>query len=49
MKKSIKNQQAGFIKIIILIIILLLVMKFSGTTISEVVNWFKNFFGSVLK
>ena len=43
------NQQGGFFKIIILIIILLLIMKFSGVTVSEVVNWFKSFFDSVLR
>jgi len=47
--RKIYNQQGGFFKIIILIIILLLIMKFSGITISEVVSWFKSFFGSVLK
>lgn len=43
------NQQGGFLKLIILIILALLVMKFLDVTISDVVNWFKNFFGSVLK
>ena len=43
------NQQGGFFKIIILIIIFLLIMKFSGITVSEVVNWFKSFFDSVLR
>lgn len=43
------NQEGGFLKIIILIVIALLIMKFLGVTVSDVVNWFKNFFGSVLK
>ena len=43
------NKQGGFLKIIILIILALLIMKLSGITVSEVIDWFKSFFGSVLK
>ena len=43
------NKEGGFIKLIILILIALLIMKYFGITISEAVNWFKSFFGSILK
>ncbi|MEK9181891.1 MAG: hypothetical protein AAB786_02610 [Patescibacteria group bacterium] len=44
-----KNKQSGFLQIIILIIIVLFIMKFSGVTISNAVNWFKVTFSSVFK
>lgn len=43
------NKKGGFLKTIILIVIALLIMKYSGVTISEAYNWFISFFGSVLK
>ncbi|KKR42936.1 MAG: hypothetical protein UU10_C0011G0015 [Parcubacteria group bacterium GW2011_GWF1_40_6] len=48
MKKS-ETKDGGFLQIIIVIIIALLIMKYFGVTISEVVIWFKTFFASVLK
>ena len=48
MKKS-ETQNGGFLQIIVVIIIALLVMKYYGVTISEVVIWFKTFFASVLR
>lgn len=48
MKKSeIKN--GGFLQIIVSIIIALIIMKYFDVTISEVMNWFKTFFASVLR
>ena len=44
-----KGRQGGFLQLIILIIVALLILKFLGLTISDVVNWFKLFFGSVLQ
>ena len=44
-----KNQQGGFIQIIIGIILLLLIMKYLGFTISGVWNWFTTFFAEVLR
>lgn len=56
MKNSIKNKksiyvgrQGGFLQIIILILIALFVMKYSGITISDVINWFKATFNNVLR
>ena len=43
------TKQSGFLELIVLIIIALLIMKYMGLTVSEVVNWFKDFFGSVLR
>ena len=49
MKNNFKNQSGGFLQIIILIIIALFVMKYLGVSISDIINWFKITFGSVLK
>ncbi len=47
---KIKNtKQGGFLELIIVIIIALLVMKYMGLTVSGVIAWFKDFFGSVLR
>lgn len=46
-KSNIKN--GGFLQIIVVIIVALLIMKYYGVTISEVVIWFKTFFASVLR
>ena len=43
------NKKGGFIKLIILILFTLLIMKYFGVTISEAINWFKSFFGSILR
>ncbi len=48
--KKIKNtKQGGFLQVIIIILIALLIMKFFGITISEVIYRFKIFFDSVLR
>ena len=44
-----KNQSAGFIQIIIVIIVVLFILKFLGLTLSDVINWFKTTFESVLR
>ncbi len=49
MKGETKNQNGGFLKLIIFIIIALLLLKFFNISISDAVNWFKSFFSSVLK
>jgi len=41
--------QGGFLELIVLVIVVLLIMKYMGLTVSEVVDWFKDFFGSVLR
>lgn len=41
--------QGGFLQVIILIIVALFIMKYSGLTVSMVVNWFLTFFKSVLR
>jgi len=43
------GRQGGFLEFIVLIIVALLIMKYMGLTISEVIAWFKDFFGSVLR
>ena len=43
------NKQGGFIRIIIAIVVILILMKYSGITVSQVVNWFTSFFSSVFK
>lgn len=43
------NTQGGFLDLIIGIIVALLIMKYLGLTVSDVVQWFRDFFGSVLR
>ncbi len=49
MKGDIKNQNGGFLKLILFIVIALLLMKFFDISISDFVIWFKSFFNNVLK
>ena len=53
MKNNIKGmptgRQGGFIELIIIIIVALLIMKYYGITISGTMEWFKSFFGNVLR
>lgn len=42
-------RQGGFLEFIIFILVALLIMKYMGLTVSEVIDWFKSFFGSVLR
>jgi len=42
-------RQGGFLEIIIFVLIALLIMKYMGLTVSEVISWFKSFFGGVLR
>lgn len=46
-KLKLKNQQAGFIDIIIAIIIIFLIMKYFGLTITGMFEWVKNLFYSI--
>lgn len=55
-KNKTNREQSGFIEFIVLVFVALLIMKYIGITISEVVAWFKtffawflSFFGSVLR
>jgi len=43
------GRQGGFLELIVLIIVALLIMKYMGLTVSEVVDWFKDFFAGVLR
>ena len=43
------GRQGGFLQLLLLILLALLIMKFLGITVSEVIYWFKSFFGSVLR
>lgn len=45
---KITNQKGGFLKLIIFIIIALFLMKYFQVSLSDVINWFKNLFNSVL-
>ncbi len=47
--KKYENREGGFVELIVLILVGLLVMKYYGITISEAVNWFKAYFGDVLR
>ena len=49
MNKGIKDNQGGFIQLILLIVVALLIMKYFGLTISGVIHWFTTFFANVLK
>jgi len=48
-KKMKNTKQGGFLELIVLIIVALLIMKYMGLTVSEVVDWFKDFFAGVLR
>ncbi|HEY4493981.1 MAG TPA: hypothetical protein VJB95_00910 [Candidatus Paceibacterota bacterium] len=43
------NKRGGFLRLIILILVALFILKFSGITISDVINWFKTTFNDVLQ
>ncbi|OGI95004.1 hypothetical protein A2917_01320 [Candidatus Nomurabacteria bacterium RIFCSPLOWO2_01_FULL_42_17] len=58
MKNNLKNQNRGFLQLIIIIVIALLLMRYFGITISGILdyfhltwagilNWFKDLFNSV--
>ena len=49
MKNQVRKSDAGFIQIIITIIVVLFILKFLGLTLSDVINWFKTTFESVLR
>ncbi len=47
MKTKLKNQQGGFIELIIVLILTFLLMKYYGITFTGVFNWVKDLFLSV--
>lgn len=47
MKNKFKNQEGGFIYIIIVIIGALLLMRYMGVTFTGIFNWFKDLLDSV--
>lgn len=44
-----RTNQGGFLELIIIIVIALLIMKYYGWTVTELINWFLNYFKSVLR
>lgn len=46
--KNLKNQQGGFIELIIVLIIVMLLMNYLGLTFSGIFNWIQELFYSVL-
>lgn len=44
MSMKFKNEQGGFLQLIIGIIVAVFLLKFFGLTVSDVVNWFKSVF-----
>ncbi len=44
MKNQIKNQKSGFIQIIILIIVVLILMKYFGISIPDIIDWIAGLF-----
>lgn len=49
MNNMIRNQQGGFLKLIIFIIIALLLMKYFNISLSDIINWIKVVFNTVFK
>jgi len=47
MNHNIKNEQGGFIKLIIFIVIAIFLMKYFEISVSDVVDWVKALFSSV--
>lgn len=45
--KNSKNQQGGFIELIIVIIIVFLLMRYFGLTFTGIIDWLYNLFQSV--
>lgn len=46
---KLNQKEGGFIQLIILILIALLIMKYYGVTVTDSINWFKDYFSSVLR
>lgn len=45
---NLTNQKGGFLKLIIFIVIALFLMKYFKISLSDVIDWLKNLFNSVL-
>lgn len=48
MLDNIKNNEGGFIKLIILIVVVLITMKYFNISISSLIDWVKDLINSVL-
>ncbi len=48
MEKRVENKEGGFLKLVILIIVALIIMKYLHISLSDILNWFKTLFKSVL-
>ncbi|MEK7113790.1 MAG: hypothetical protein AAB873_03115 [Patescibacteria group bacterium] len=48
MSKNIKNNQKGIVQLIILVIVALIALKYFGLSLSEVIDWIKNFLDKIL-
>ena len=42
MDSNFKNRQGGFIRLILTIVLLVILLKFLGLKVSDVVDWFKS-------
>jgi len=47
MDYNIKNEQSGFLKLIIFIIVALFLMKYFKISVSDIIDWVKTLFDSV--
>ena len=39
MLKNIKNKQGGFIEFVVFVVIVILIMKYTHTTVGDIINW----------
>ena len=42
-----KNQQGGFLKLIIIIVVVLFLLKYFDISFSDIINWIKTLFNSI--
>jgi hypothetical protein len=47
MKNNLKNQQGGFLELIVVLIITFLIMRYYGITFTGIFNWLRDLFLSV--
>jgi len=43
-----KNKEGGFIQLIIIVIVAFLLMRYFDITVTEIFNWFKALFRSII-
>ena len=48
MRNNIENKQGGFLQLIIFIIIVLVCMKYFHLTLTDIINWIKALFNSIV-